>query len=150
MKTFQVINGPNLNLLGRREVDIYGELSLEDLEKYTQKFLESKNVNLLWWQSNSESEIIEKIHSLLDAKIDGLIINPAAYSHTSIGILDALKALNMPIVEVHLTNVHSRESFRHSMLTAQAASIIMCGLGKDAYCYAALSLLRKDIMKEIK
>jgi len=139
----QIINGPNLNLLGTREKNIYGEMTLDEIQKYTQNALGKENVSLIWWQSNSESEIIDKIQSLISSDYDALIINPAAYSHTSIAILDALKALSIPIVEVHLSNTHARESFRHSMLTAQAASIIMGGLGKDAYYYAALSLLRE-------
>lgn len=144
MKKIQVINGPNLNLLGKREPEIYGNLSLEEIEKYTKDKLKGSAVELVWWQSNSESEIIEKIHQLMQADCDALIINPAAYSHTSIAILDALNALQIPIVEVHLSNVYGRESFRQEMLTAKASSIIMGGLGKDAYYYAALSLLRDN------
>lgn len=146
MKTFFIINGPNLNMLGKREVEHYGSLSLAEIENYTNEHFDSNDLKLLWWQSNSESEIIEKIQTLHDEKIDGLIINPAAYSHTSIAILDALKILTIPIVEVHLSNVYNRESFRHSMLTAQASSIIMSGLGKNAYLYAAKALL--DIIQK--
>ena len=140
----QIINGPNLNLLGTREKEVYGSLTLEEIQLYTEKKLSGKDIKLNWWQSNSESEIIDKIQSLIDSEMNGIIINPAAYSHTSIAILDALKALSIPIVEVHLSNTYARENFRHQMLTAQAASIIMGGLGKDAYYYAALSLVRKD------
>lgn len=139
---FKIINGPNLNLLGNRENSIYGDMSLSDLEIYTNKQLNNK-AQLDWWQSNSETEIIEEIHSLVNTDYDALIINPAAYSHTSIAILDALRVLKIPVIEVHLTNVYSRETFRHSLLTAQAASIIMSGLGKDSYYYAALSQLNK-------
>lgn len=142
MKKIQVINGPNLNLLGKREPEIYGNLSLKDIQEYTKNKLANDNVEMNWWQSNSETEIIEKVQSLIGSDCDALIINPAAYSHTSVAILDALNALDIPIVEVHLSNVHARESFRRELLTAQAASIIMGGLGKDAYYYAALSLLR--------
>jgi 3-dehydroquinate dehydratase-2 len=142
MKKILIINGPNLNMLGKREPDQYGSSTLNEIESYTKQKCSDLGVELNWWQSNSESEIIDKIHSVSEEKIDGLIINPAAYSHTSVAILDALKILDIPIVEVHLTNVYNRESFRHSMLTAQASSIIMSGLGKDAYYFAALSLLR--------
>jgi 3-dehydroquinate dehydratase-2 len=138
-----VINGPNINMLGTREKEKYGSLTLAEMEVYTKKSLEEKSVTLDWWQSNSETEIIEKIHNLIDREYDALIINPAAYSHTSIAILDALKCIELPIVEVHLTNVYRREDFRQQMLTARASSIIMSGLGKDAYCYAALALLRQ-------
>lgn len=141
MKKFFVINGPNLNMLGKREPELYGNMSLADLEKYTKDKLTDKQVDSDWWQSNSEAEMIEKIQSLVDLDYDALVINPAAYSHTSVAILDALKMLKIPIIEVHLTNVYSRESFRHSLLTAQAASIIMGGLGVDAYYYAMLTQL---------
>ncbi|MAX65482.1 MAG: type II 3-dehydroquinate dehydratase [Bacteriovoracaceae bacterium] len=142
MKKIIIINGPNLNLLGQREPETYGQLSLDEIKEYTEKKLPKNLVQLDWWQSNSETEIIEKIHEIFSKKIyDALIINPAAYSHTSVAILDALKLLSIPVVEVHLTNVYRRESFRHSLLTAQASSIIMSGLGKDAYYYAILTQL---------
>ena len=98
---------------------------------------------MTWWQSNSEENIINKIHWLLDQSYDALIINPAAFSHTSIAITDALLALKIPVAEVHLSNVYRRESFRQTLLTATASSIIMSGLGKNAYYYAALALLEK-------
>lgn len=139
MRRFLVINGPNLNMLGERETEIYGEATLSDIEHYTKEKCGSLEIESVWWQSNSEFEIIERIQSLTKEKFDALIINPAAYSHTSIAILDALRLLTIPIVEVHLSNVYSRESYRHSLLTAQAASIIMGGLGKDAYYFAMLS-----------
>lgn len=141
MKKFFVLNGPNLNMLGTREPEKYGSLTLQEIQKYTVEKLDSSKVSLDWWQSNSETEIIEKIHELVSADYDALIINPAAFSHTSIAILDALSILNISVVEVHLTNVYNREPFRHQMLTAQASSIIMSGLGKDAYYFAALSQL---------
>lgn len=138
-----VINGPNINMLGTREKEKYGSLTLTEIENYTKEKLKDKNVVLDWWQTNSETEIIERIHKLVNSEYDALIINPAAYSHTSIAILDALNCIELPIVEVHLTNVYRREDFRQQMLTARASSIIMSGLGKDAYCYAALALLRQ-------
>lgn len=139
MKIF-VLNGPNLNMLGTREKAIYGPNTLKEIEDFTTSKLESDLFNLQWWQSNSESEIIERIQKLTNENFDALIINPAAFSHTSIAILDALRMLKIPIAEVHLSNVYTRESFRHSLLTAQAASIIMSGLGKSGYYYAALAL----------
>lgn len=141
MKKLFIINGPNLNMLGKREPNVYGKETLEAIQEYTEDLVGQK-AKLEWWQSNSESEIINKIHEIHESDYAGLIINPAAYSHTSVAILDALKILEIPIVEVHLTNVYSRESFRHQMLTAQASSIIMSGLGKDAYYYAVKSLIR--------
>lgn len=142
MMKIKVINGPNLNMLGKREPEKYGSESLEDIRNWTDNKLAGK-VHFDWWQSNSEEKIIDEIHSLVDSDFEALIINPAAYSHTSVAILDALKILNMPIAEVHLTNVYSRESFRHTMLTAQASSIIMGGIGHKVYYYAALALIDK-------
>lgn len=143
MKKILVINGPNLNMLGTRETNIYGKLTLAELETRTNTKLENSQLDLKldWWQSNSESEIIERIHQLTNENYDALIINPAAFSHTSIAILDALKILQKPIAEVHLSNVYARETYRHSLLTAQAASIIMGGLGLEAYYFAALALV---------
>lgn len=147
MKNILIINGPNLNLLGKREVSIYGELSLAQIKSYTEQKLSDKNINLEWFQSNIEGEIVEKIQKTLDKGVDGIVINPAAYSHTSVAIYDALKMVSFPIVEVHLSNVYSREEFRQTMLTAQAASIIMSGLGKDAYFMGVTALLNKEEYK---
>jgi len=141
MKNFLVINGPNLNLLGTREPDVYGTDTLSSIQKYTEEKLKNENVNLIWYQSNIEGEIIDKIQSAASLKIDALIINPAAYAHTSIGIHDAIKAIKIPTVEVHLSNVHKRESFRETLLTAKACVAIMSGLGKDAYWLAIKSQL---------
>lgn len=137
-----IINGPNINMLGKRE-SIYGDFDYKSIIEYTERKCNEMKLSLDWWQSNSESEIIEKIQTIEKKLYDGLIINPAAYSHTSIAILDALLTLKVPIVETHLTNVYNRETFRHSMLTAKASSIIMSGLGKDAYYFAALALIEK-------
>ena len=136
-----VINGPNLNMLGEREPEKYGNLSLVEIEQYTRDKIGTL-AQLTWWQSNSESEIINKLHALNKSDFDSLIINPAAFSHTSIAILDALKILKIPIIEVHLTNVYRREHFRQQMLTAQASSIIMSGLGKDSYYFAVKAILK--------
>jgi 3-dehydroquinate dehydratase-2 len=136
----QIINGPNLNLLGQREQDHYGLTTLAEIEDYTQKLL-PKNIQIEWFQSNTEGAIIDKIHACLDSH-DALIINPAGYSHTSVAILDALKIFKKPIAEVHLSNVYAREDFRQRMLTAQAASFIMSGLGKDVYIMAIDALMR--------
>jgi len=138
-----VINGPNLNLLGTRETSIYGTETLAEIEEQTSKKLHDSNLKMSWWQSNSETEIINKIHWLRNQDYDALIINPAAFSHTSIAITDALLALDIPVAEVHLSNVYRRESFRQTLLTATASSIIMSGLGKNAYYHAALALLEK-------
>ena len=151
MKKILVINGPNINLLGTRETNIYGDFSLAELQQYTDQKLsqntETSAYSLDWFQSNLEGEIIKKIHGVINSGYEGLIINPAGYSHTSVAILDALKILKIPVLEVHLSNVYQRESFRQTLLTAQAASMIMSGLGKEVYhtaCYALKSILNKE------
>ena len=146
MKKFMVINGPNLNLLGSREPEIYGSDTLKDLEEYTNKELKQlskEDINTEWFQSNLEGEIVEKIQQLIDSDFSALIINPAAYSHTSVAILDALKMLNIPVVEVHLSNTHLRDAYRQQKLTAKSSTIIMEGLGKKAYLFGILSQLIK-------
>jgi 3-dehydroquinate dehydratase-2 len=143
MKKALIINGPNLNLLGKRETDIYGSLSLNEIQTYTQQKLSNEDVELEWFQSNIEGELIEKIHEVESKGFDFLVINPAGYSHTSVAIYDALLACQKTIIEVHLSNVYSREDFRQTMLTARAASKIMSGLGKDAYYIAIISELNK-------
>ncbi len=139
----QIINGPNLNLLGKRETSVYGDLTLDQIKDYTNNST-PKHVKLSWFQSNIEGEIIEKIQSLLKSNTELLVINPGGFSHTSVAIHDALKILNIPIYEVHLSNVYAREDFRHTLLTARAANTIMCGLGKDAYLTAIRAYLNKE------
>jgi 3-dehydroquinate dehydratase-2 len=142
-KKFIIINGPNLNKLGEREPDIYGTWTLERIQRYTEEKLASRDVQLDWFQSNGEGEIVSKIQDAAEQNdIAALIINPAGFSHTSVAIHDALKLLKIPIVEVHLTNVHAREDFRRTLLTAQAATIIMGGLREKAYYFAVLSQLQ--------
>jgi len=130
----KVINGPNLNLLEFRD-KIYGNKSLEEIQEDTNKKLEGK-VKIEWFQSNSESEIINEIQLLVNGQFEGLVINPAGYSHTSVSIRDALELVNIPVFEVHLTNTHSREDFRATMLTAGGANFIMGGLGFKTYYWA--------------
>lgn len=143
MKKIKIINGPNLNFLGKRE-EVYGDLSLEQIRTYTENKLSHLDVELNWYQSNIEGEIVEEIQTCVNKDFDGIVINPAAYSHTSVAIYDALKLLKCEIVEVHLTNVYSREDFRQRMLTAKAASKIMSGLGKDAYYLGVISIIDKE------
>jgi 3-dehydroquinate dehydratase-2 len=141
MKKFLVINGPNLNLLGTREPEVYGDLSLSEIMEETAQKLKNFDISIDWFQSNSEGEIISRIGESLGEDLDALIINPAAYSHYSIGILDALQMVSCKVVEVHLTNTHKREDYRRPKLTAQAADIIMEGPGKDVYYLAIYSQL---------
>lgn len=140
MKKILIINGPNLNMLGIREPEIYGDDSLDDVIQWTE--LKVKNKALLtWFQSNIEGEIVERIQKAFLEKFDALVINPGGYSHTSVAIHDALKTLKIPIVEVHLSQIYQREEFRHTLLTAKAASAIMSGLGKQSYYMAIHALV---------
>lgn len=137
-----IINGPNLNMLGTREPEVYGQLTLTDIKNYTIENLDKQMVNTEWFQSNVEGEIVSKIQELAKTSdFNGLVINPAAYSHTSVAIYDALMILQIPIVEVHLTNTHKREEFRQVKITARAAKYCMEGLGKNAYLMAIKTLL---------
>lgn len=127
-------------MLGKREPHIYGSLSLKEIETWT----ESKTkafAQISWYQSNIEGEIVERIQKANEENFDALIINPGGYAHTSVAIHDALKILKFPVIEVHLSQVYQREEFRHTLLTAKAASAIMSGLGKQSYYIAIQSLL---------
>jgi 3-dehydroquinate dehydratase-2 len=144
-----IINGPNLNLLGKREPKIYGKNSLKDLIIYTQKNIENKKIKLEWFQSNLEGEIINKLQEALTNKIDGIIINPGGYAHSSVAIHDAMKILRIPIVEVHLSQIYQREDFRHCMLTAKAATAVMTGLGPESYL-SAINAMEKILKRKLK
>lgn len=136
-KSILVIHGPNLNLLGKREPEHYGELTLADIDKNLTSLAIASDVSLETYQSNAEAEIVSKIQSLTVNKVDFIIINPAAYTHTSIAIRDAISAVKIPFVEIHLSNVHARESFRHHSYFSDIAVGVISGLGADGY-YAAL------------
>lgn len=143
MDKFLVINGPNLNLLGEREPEIYGHLNLADIEKYTNEKLKSfgYNVDVDWFQSNGEKEIIERIHTASEGEYKALIINPAAFSHTSIAILDALRVVKCAVIEVHLSNTNQREEFRSNKITAKSSTAVIEGLKEKGYFLAILSQL---------
>jgi 3-dehydroquinate dehydratase-2 len=138
---FLIINGPNLNMLGTREPETYGTLTLQEIQDFTQKSLDKDDVTLEWFQSNIEGEIVTKIQEATKKNYKALIINPGAYSHTSVAIYDALQMIKFPVIEVHLSNTHRREEFRQTKLTAKASTIIMEGLGKIAYLTAVKSQL---------
>lgn len=140
MKKFLVINGPNLNMLGKREPEIYGSDTLEDIQLWTNEKIKSQ-ATAIWFQSNIEGEIVSRIQTASTEGFDALIINPGGYAHTSVAIHDALKILKFPVIEVHLSQVYKREEFRHTLLTAKAASAIMSGLGKQSYYIAIQSLI---------
>ena len=138
MKKIQIINGPNLNLLGKREPTVYGNRSFEDyLDTLRARYPECE---IAYYQSNVEGELINKIHEV-GFTYDGIILNAGAYTHTSIALHDAIKAVTTAVVEVHISNVHARESFRHvSMLSAACKGVIL-GFGLDSYRLAVASLL---------
>ena len=127
-----VINGPNLNLLGIREPEIYGDETLEDLMEYVRDYCKPRNVEVDFFQSNHEGDIIDTIQAAL-GRYDGIIINPAAYTHTSIAIPDAIRSVNLPAVEVHLSDINNREDFRKISFTASACIATVAGKGFDSY-----------------
>ena len=132
MKKILIINGPNLNLLGNREDDIYGNDSLDKIKSDCEKKGIEKKLEIIFFQSNNEGEIIDKIHEVND-KFDGLIINPAAYTHSSIAILDSLRAINKPKIEIHLSNIYAREEYRKKSITSEGVHGLICGFGGNSY-----------------
>ena len=133
-----VVNGPNLNMLGKREPEIYGALSLSEIIENLTKAAQSLKIELSHVQSNAEHTLIDAIHNAYQ-EIDFIIINPAAFTHTSVALRDALLAVNIPFIEVHLSNVHARESFRHQSFFSDKAIGVICGLGTDGYSHALSS-----------
>ncbi len=137
-----VINGPNLNLLGSREPDIYGRQDYAALLKQFDDFAKERGITIDAFQSNSEGALIDKIHAAAGV-YDGIVINPGAYTHYSIAILDALKAIDVPAIEVHLSNIAAREDFRHTSVTAAGCIGQISGLGFDSYFLAIEGLMNK-------
>ena len=138
-----IINGPNLNLLGRREPEIYGYESLDDINNWLLDHVAGLGENgMIFVQSNSEGEIVTALQEMgFDQAVTGIVINPGAYAHYSIAIRDAIAALPVPVIEVHLSNIHAREEFRHKSVTAGACRGMICGLGKMGYALAVETLL---------
>ena len=134
-----VINGPNINMLGIREKNIYGSTNYESLLKIIRDTCQENDIQVECFQSNHEGAIVDKIQEVY-GKIDGIVINPAAYTHTSVAILDALKAVSVPAVEVHISNVYEREEFRHHSYAKMACVKSFVGLGLDGYRQAILYL----------
>ena len=132
MKNVLVIHGPNLNLLGSREVDVYGKVTIDDINRELKALAKSKKVSLEIAQSDHEGDIVEMI-GRAKAKFDAILINPAAYTHTSVAIRDAISAVDIPTVEVHLSNIYAREEFRHTSLIAPVARGQVSGFGKMSY-----------------
>ena len=135
-KTVYVLNGPNLNLLGSREPEIYGRATLADVEKLCRATAKQHGLAVEFRQSNHEGEIIDWIQEARAKKAAGLVINPAGYGHTSVAILDALAALEVPVIEVHISNIHAREVFRRRTYVSQVARAVLCGFGIHGYALA--------------
>ncbi len=135
MKKIIIINGPNLNLLGNRERNIYGDISLQDIENKTKEKCKEMNMDLFFCQSNNEGELINFIQSA-EEKYDGLIINPAAFTHTSVALLDALRAISKPKIEIHLSNIYNREDYRKNSITSEGVNGLICGFGSLSYILA--------------
>lgn len=135
MRRIFVINGPNLNMLGTRQPEIYGSDTLADIETGCREKAAALGLEIEFFQSNHEGEIVTAIQQAR-GRFDAVVINPAAYSHTSVAIMDALLACGMPVVEVHLSNIHRREEFRHFSYVSKAADGVICGFGKQGYLLA--------------
>lgn len=141
--TILVLNGPNLNMLGTREPETYGRATLADVEALCRQTAAGFGLTADCRQSNREGELIDFIHEAHARRMKGIVINAGGYSHTSIALHDALLAAQLPAVEVHVTNIHARESFRHHSYTARAAFASLCGFGIDGYRLAILGLAAK-------
>lgn len=140
-KKILILNGPNLNLLGTREPEIYGSQTLKDVEAMCNKSALALDLEIDFRQSNHEGILVDWIQEAR-VSFDAIIINPAAYTHTSVAILDALSCVEKPIIEVHLSNIHKREEFRHISYVSKIATGVICGLGTDGYVIAMDSLSR--------
>ncbi|MFO7866678.1 MAG: type II 3-dehydroquinate dehydratase [Candidatus Aminicenantes bacterium] len=138
-----VINGPNMNLLGHRETEIYGSMSLDDMEKSLKEMAGREKSDIDFFQSNFEGEILEKLHQAR-GRYQGIIINPAGLSHTSYPLLDAIRALEIPVIEVHISNIFARGENREKSLTASACRGVICGMDWRGYLYALLELTKGD------
>ena len=140
-----VINGPNLNLLGEREKEKYGNTSLKDVENQCLEFAQKNDIEITFYQSNIEGEIVNSIQNSRNNQ-DALIINAGGYTHTSVAIHDALKILKLPIIELHITNIYNREEFRHKSLISKIANGVICGFGTRGYVIAlneVINLIKK-------
>jgi 3-dehydroquinate dehydratase-2 len=147
-KTIYVLNGPNLNLLGTREPELYGRATLADVEKLCQATAQRHGLTVVFRQSNHEGDIVDWIQEARSEKAMGLIINPAGFTSTSIAILDALLTMAAPIIEVHITNIHAREEFRQHSYVSKAARAVIAGCGTEGYALAITGLAAMTGVKE--
>ena len=141
MKKILVINGPNINMLGKREPGIYGSETMESVNQRLADEAKVLDCEIDFYQSNIEGELVDAIQQT-QGKYDGIIINPAAYTHTSVAIRDALASVDTPAIEVHISNIHKREEFRHTSLTVPSCMGQICGLGTDGYILALYKLVK--------
>jgi 3-dehydroquinate dehydratase-2 len=142
-----VIQGPNLNMLGVREQNIYGNMKLDDIHNNMQTFAQQNGMELEFFQSNLEGEIVDKIQECL-GEVDGILINPAAYTHSSIAIKDALSAVNLPTIEVHISNIYKREEYRQKSMTASSTAGVITGFGPFSYHLGLIAI--HQILSEIE
>jgi len=142
-KNLLLLNGPNLNLLGTREPEVYGSTTLADIEQAAHAQAGAAGATIATFQSNYEGALIERIHAARTEHVDAIIINPAALTHTSVGLRDALAGVAIPFVEVHISNIHRREEFRHKSFLSDIAVGVICGLGTDGYRAAIDFALKK-------
>ncbi|WP_341708983.1 type II 3-dehydroquinate dehydratase [Halopseudomonas sp.] len=143
MASILVLHGPNLNRLGTREPGVYGATTLDQINQHLRELASQQGHHLLSLQSNAEHELIERIHAAGDEAIDFIIINPAAFTHTSVAIRDALLSVSIPFIEVHLSNVYKREPFRHHSYFSDVAEGVICGLGAKGYELALQAAIHK-------
>lgn len=143
----RVIEGPNINMLGRRDPAIYGIMTMDQIHENMSRVAKEAGVEIEFFQSNYEGEIVDKIQECIEG-VDGIIINPAAYSHSSIAIADALLAVRLPTIEVHISNIHAREDYRAKSMTATAASGVIAGFGPMGYHISLISMIQ--ILEQIK
>lgn len=141
MKKILVLHGPNLNLLGIREPSVYGSATLTEIDTLLKKKAKAAGIALTYQQSNHEGELVDAIHEALVNKVDFIIINPAAYTHTSVALRDALSAVAIPFIEVHITNIHAREPFRQYSYLSDIAHGIICGFGVNSYSLALQAII---------
>ncbi len=142
-KNLLLVNGPNLNMLGTREPEVYGSTTLTEIEEQAKQTANAAGASLVCFQSNHEGALIDRIHAAKTEGIDAIVINPAGFTHTSVALRDALTGVNLPIIEVHISNVHKRESFRHLSYVSGIAEGVICGFGVDGYRIAIEFAIKK-------
>jgi len=138
-----VLNGPNLNLLGTREPEVYGTDTLKDVESRLQSIAKENNINISFYQSNSETDLIDQLHKAAKNNINYIIINPGAFTHTSIALRDAFLGVNIPFIEIHISNIYSREEFRKKSFLSDISQGLITGFGVIGYEFALLSIIKR-------